>query len=55
MLAAWICSMLIFNDSIYGEESDLKRRKADSEVEKAKTLKDQQEEKQVTKIFHGVV
>ena len=42
--------MLIFNDSIYGEESDLKRRKADSEVEKAKTLKDQQEEKQVTKI-----
>lgn len=31
--------MLIFNDSIYGEESDLKRRKADSEIEKAKTLK----------------
>ena len=51
MLAAWICSMLIFNDSVYGEESDLKRRKADSEVEKAKTLKDQQEEKQVNKNF----
>lgn len=43
--------MLIFNDSVYGEESDLKRRKADSEVEKAKTLKDQQEEKPVNKNF----
>ena len=51
MLAAWICSMLIFNDSVYGEESDLKRRKADSEVEKSKILKDQQEEKQVNKNF----